>query len=284
MDRLFRGANRRAATEERMPTDPAAAAGRDPYHLASLHRGLEVVDCFASQGSWSLAELAQHLRQNKATLFRVLHTLEQFGYVAKDAATGRYGPGLRLHTLGAAAVQHQALRWQALPPLQDLAEATGETVHVGILHDGVVVTVQVVEGTHAVRMHSSVGKRSPAHASALGKVLLAHLPDAEVEALLARHGMQRFTPNTITTPAALREALHRVRQDGYAPDEEEIEAGLRCLAAPITDHAGRSSAALAISAPASRMTPAAVAALLPQVKATAARISRMLGSPSIAAA
>ncbi len=267
-----------------MSTAPAAPGGKDPYLLASLHRGLEVIDCFAMRGSWSLAELTQHLQQNKATLFRVLHTLEQFGYLAKDAATGRYVPGLRLHTLGSAAVQHETLRWQSLPPLQDLAQATGETVHVGILHDGVVVTVQVVEGTHAVRMHSIVGKRSPAHASALGKVLLAHLPDAEVEAVLARHGMERYTENTITTPAALREALHRVRQEGYAPDEEEIEIGLRCLAAPITDQTGRPTAALAISAPASRMTQDAVAALLPQVKATAARISRMLGSPSVAAA
>lgn len=262
----------------------AAPSRRDPYHLASLHRGLEALDCFATRGSWSLAELAQHLGQNKATLFRVLHTLEAFGYLAKDAATGRYGPGMRLNALGAAATRHESLRWQALPPLQDLAQATGETVHVGILHDGVVVTVQVVEGTHAVRMHSTIGKRGPAHASALGKVLLAHLPDAEVEAILARHGMPRFTPNTIVTPAALREALHRIRQDGYAPDEEEIEPGLRCLAAPIADRFGRPSAALAISAPASRMTPEAVAALLPQVKATAARIARMLGSPSVAAA
>jgi DNA-binding IclR family transcriptional regulator len=267
-----------------MPTGSALQGGKDPYLLASLHRGLEVIDCFAARSSWSLAELAAHLGQNKATLFRVLHTLEGFGYLAKDGATGRYVPGLRLHTLGAAAMQHETLRWQALPPLQDLARATGETVHVGILHDGVVVTVQVVEGTHAVRMHSSVGKRSPAHASALGKVLLAHLPDAEVEAIVSRHGMPRFTPNTITTPAALREALHRVRQQGYAPDEEEIEVGLRCLAAPITDQAGRPTAALAISAPASRMTPEAVAALLPGVKAAAAKISRMLGSPSVAAA
>lgn len=267
-----------------MPTGPAAPGGKDPYRLASLHRGLEVIDCFAARGSWSLSELAQHLEQSKATLFRVLHTLERFGYLTKDGATGRYVPGLRLHTLGAAAVQHETLRWQALPPLQDLAQASGETVHVGILHDGVVVTVQVVEGTHAVRMHSSVGKRGPAHASALGKVLLAHLPDAEVEALLARHGMRRFTDNTITTPAALREALLRARQEGYAPDEEEIEPGLRCLAAPITDGAGRPFAALAISAPASRMAPETRAALLPQVKNAAARISRMLGGPSAAAA
>lgn len=263
---------------------PAPAAAKDPYLLASLHRGLEVLDCFGVRNSWSLAELAQHLRQNKATVFRVLHTLAQFGYLAKDAATGRYVLGLRLHALGAAAVRHEQLRWQALPPLQDLAESTGETVHVGILHEGIVVTVQIVEGTHAVRMHSSVGKRSPAHASALGKVLMAYLPDAEVDAVIAAHGLPRFTAKTLTTAAALREALHRVRLEGYALDQEEIEPGLRCLAAPITDHAGRPTAALAISAPASRMDPTRVAALIPQVKATALRISRMLGSPSMAAA
>lgn len=257
---------------------------KDPYLLASLHRGLEVIDCFATQDSWGLAELAAHLGQNKPTIFRVLHTLELFGYLTKDAATGRYVLGLRFHALGAAAVRHEQLRWQALPPLQDLAESTGETVHVGILHEGVVVTVQIVDGTHAVRMHSSVGKRSPAHASALGKVLLAHLPDAEVEALAARHGLARFTEHTLTTMEALREALHRVRQEGYARDMEEVEIGLRCISAPITDHSGRPTAALAISAPASRMDPARVAELIPQVKATALRISRMLGSPSMAAA
>ncbi|WP_207538770.1 IclR family transcriptional regulator [Sabulicella rubraurantiaca] len=258
--------------------------GKDPYLLASLHRGLEVIDCFARRQSWSLAELSSALGQNKATVFRVLHTLEQFGYLTKDPATGHYSLGLRFHALGAAAVRHEQLRWQALPPLQDLAEATGETVHVGILHDGVAVTVQIVEGTHAVRMHSVVGKRSPAHASALGKVLLAFLPDAEVEAAIAAHGLKRFTAATLTTPGALREALHRIRQDGFAQDEEEQEVGLRCIAVPITDHTGRPTAALAISAPASRMDGARVAALVPQVKASASRISRMLGSPTMAAA
>lgn len=265
-------------------TQPAQDGAKDPYLLASLHRGLEVLDCFATQHSWSLADLAAHLGQSKATVFRVLHTLEQFGYLAKDPATGRHVPGLRLHALGSAAVRHEQLRWQALPPLQDLAESTGETVHVGILHDGSVVTVQIVDGTHAVRMHSSVGKRSPVHASALGKVLMAYLPDAEVDSVIAAQGMPRFTERTLVTSEALREALHRVRLRGYARDEEEIEEGLSCLAAPITDHAGRPTAALAISAPASRMDPERVAALVPQVKATALRISRMLGSPSTAAA
>lgn len=256
---------------------------KDPYHLASLHRGLEVIGCFARRPSWSLAELATELGQNKATLFRVLHTLEAAGFLAKDA-NGRHVPGLALHALGNAAVRQEQLRWQSLPPIQALAEETGETVHVGILHEGEVVTVQVVEGTHAVRMHSRVGKRSPAHASALGKLLMAYLPDAEVEAIIARHGLPRFTSATITTPEALREALHQIRQQGWAPDAEEIEPGLRCLAAPITDQTGRPSAALGISAPASRMDAARCAAVLPRVKAAALQVSRMLGSPSSAAA
>jgi IclR family acetate operon transcriptional repressor len=267
-----------------MEEDSAPRGGRDPYLLASLHRGLEVLDCFAEREAWSLSDLAAHLGQSKATVFRVLHTLEQFGYLAKDPATGRYALGLRLHALGSSAMRHEQLRWQALPPLQDLAHSTGETVHVGILHDGVVVTVQIVEGTHAVRMHSAVGKRSPAHASALGKVLLAYLPDAEVDAIVRERGLDRYTANTITDARALREALHRVRLDGFARDEEEIEIGLRCLAAPITDSTGRPTAALAISAPASRLDAAHAEALLPRVKSAAARISRMIGSPSAAAA
>jgi IclR family acetate operon transcriptional repressor len=113
---------------------------------------------------------------------------------------------------------------------------------------------------------------------------MAYLPDAEVDAIVAQHGLPRFTANTITEAGALREALHRVRLDGYAQDAEEIEIGLRCLSAPITDRSGRPTAAVAISAPASRMDPERIAALIPRVKASAARISRMLGSPSSAAA
>jgi IclR family acetate operon transcriptional repressor len=130
-------------------------------------------------------------------------------------------------------------------------------------------------------MHAYVGKRTPAHASALGKVLLAHQPDAELDTMLASKGLPRFTPHTLTTPEALRAALHQIRAQGYALDDEEMEIGLRCLGAPITDHTGRPCACVAVSAPAARMDPARIAELIPQVKATALRISRMLGSPAM---
>jgi IclR family acetate operon transcriptional repressor len=252
----------------------------DPYRLGSLRKGLELMDCFARKETWSLAELAVELGQTKPTVFRILHTIEEFGYLHKDLVTGRYSLAMRFHTLGSAAVRHEQLRWQALPPLQDLARETGETVHVGILYDGEAICVQAVDGTRLVRMHAFVGKRTPAHASALGKVLLAHVPDAELDAFVSR-GLARFTPRTITDPTALRAALHQVRAQGWALDDEEMEIGLRCLGAPITDHSGRPCACVAVSAPAARMDPERIALLTPQVKTIAARISRMLGSPSM---
>ena len=253
---------------------------RDPYMLGSLRKGLEVLDCFARRETWSLAELAVELGQTKPTVFRILHTIEAFGYLQKDKLTGRYSLAMRFHTLGSSAVRHEQLRWQALPPLQDLARETGETVHVGILYDGEAICVQAVDGTRLVRMHAFVGKRTPAHASALGKVLLAHVPDAEFDAFVSL-GLTRFTPHTLTEPASLREALHHIRTNGWALDDEEMEVGLRCLGAPITDHSGRPCACVAVSAPAARMDPSRIATLIPLVKATAARISRMLGSPSM---
>lgn len=256
----------------------------NPYLLGSLRKGLEVIDCFTRQESWTLAELAAVLDVSKPSIFRILHTLEEFGFLTKDPATARYALGLRFHTLGSAAVRHEHLRWQALPPLQDLARATGETVHVGILYDAEAICVQAVEGTHLVRMHAFVGKRTPAHASALGKVLLAHLPSDERDAFLAGRPLAAFTPRTITDPARLRSTLARIRRDGWALDDEELETGLRCLGAPITDHTGRATACVAVAAPAARMTPERVAELIPQVRQVAGRISAMLGSPGQRAA
>ena len=239
---------------------------RGPYFLGSLSKGLEVIDCFARQSSWSLAELANTLQQSKPTIFRILHTLEEFGYVQKDTQTTRYSLGLRFHTLGSAAVHHEHLRWQALPPLQDLAIETGETVHVAILYDGGAICVQAVDGTHLVRTQSLLGKRSPAHASAMGKILLAHLPEHDVEAMFATQPLARFTANTITDLTTLVQSLRQARKDGWIVDNEEMELGVRCLAAPIRDARDRVCAALALSAPASRMDPARIARLVPGIK------------------
>lgn len=254
-------------------------APRDPYMLGSLRKGLEVLDCFARQESWSLAELCAELGQSKPTVFRILHTLEESGYLVKDVATVRYAPGLRLHSLGGAAMRQKQLCWQSMAPLQDLARETGETVHVGILHEAEAVCVQAVEGTRLVRMHALVGKRTPAHASALGKVLLAHRSEAELRRLFEGRALSCFTPHTITSLPALLAVLRQVRAQGYALDEEEMELGLRCLGAPIFGHGGFACASLAVSAPAARMDPLRLKELIPLLRTTAKRISSVLGAP-----
>ena len=254
---------------------------RDPYLIGSLRKGLEVIDCFAERESWSLTELSGHLGLNKATAFRILHTLQGSGYLTKDEESGRYRLGMRFYSLGKTAVRHEQLKWQALPPLMTLAETTGETVYVGILYEGDAVCVQIVDGTELVRMHSFVGKRSPAHASALGKVLLAYMPDTEVDEYVATYGLHGLTDNTITDAAWFREELRTIREQGYALDNEEMAMGLRCIGVPVTDHSGRPFAKVSLSAPTDRMTGDRVAALVPQVKDAALDISRMLGSPRL---
>lgn len=248
--------------------------------LGSLRKGLEVIDCFARQETWSLAELAGTLQQSKPTIFRILHTLDSAGYVEKNQRTGRYALGPRFRTLGSTATRHEQLRWQSLAPLQDLATATGETAHVAVLYGSEAVCVQVAEGTRLVRMRASVGKRTPAHASALGKVLLAALPDEQVAAIVGRRALPRFTARTIGDPARLEAELTLVRARGFALDDEEMEDGLRCLGVPVIDEAGRVVAALALSAPAARIGDAQIAHLLPTLRAAAARIARMLTPPS----
>jgi IclR family acetate operon transcriptional repressor len=263
-------------------TNPAKTSHpRRDYTIATVRACLDVLDRFGRQESWSLNALTQEVGQAKSRVFRILRTLEDSGYVVRDEASAHYRLGPRLYTLGAASVQHEQLRWKALPPLQMLAEATGETAHIGILFGRDVVTVQLVEGRHAVRMHAYVGKRSPAHSSSLGKVLLAYFPEPEIDEFVHGAGLEAMTPNTLVDPAALKRHLLEVRNQGYAIDHEERELGLRCVAAPITGHSGAVVAAVSVSAPTIRMGPQDALGVVPIVKDCARTISRMIGSPSL---
>ena len=247
----------------------------DPYLLESLRKGLAAIDAFSRRGSWSLAELTVELGQTKPTVFRILHTLEEASFVRRQA-DGRYVPGPRMEQLGAATARQETLRWQALAPLQDLAAATGETAHVSLLHEGESVCVQAAEGPRMLRMRALVGRRSPAHASALGKALLAQVTPREVDAIVTARGLSKLTPRTIVSRRALHAALAEVRVRGFAFDDEEMESGLRCVAAPIP--LTGMVAAVAVSAPADRLAPGRVAGVAAEVRAAAVRIAELLGS------
>jgi IclR family acetate operon transcriptional repressor len=273
-----RAASRRS-TPSRSPKVPKA---RKTYTIAALRASMDVLDKFGQRELWSLDELTEEVGQVKSRVFRILKTFEESGYVVRDERTGAYRLGSRLLALGAASARYEQLRWRALPPLQMLAESTGESAHIGILFGQEAVTVQLVEGRHSVRMHGYVGKRSPSHANALGKVLLAYFPEPEIEEFVHSANLVAVTPNTIVDPESLKLHLREVRASGYAIDNEECELGMRCVAAPITDHTGLVVAAVSISAPTTRLGPDKAVALVPSIKECARMVSRMLGSPSLA--
>ena len=254
------------------------------YTIGAVAKATAILDCFGRRQEWSLTELSEALRMHKSTLFRLVSTLAASGYLERNEATGLYRLGPKFATLESVLARQEPIHWVSLAPLQDLAAACGETAHVAVLYEGWAVTVQVVEGPAAVRMRSCVGKRRPAHCSALGKVLLAHRDEGEVEAYIRQPGLVARTPHTITNAREFRRHLRQVRAQGYAVDNEELEEGLRCVAAPIALPGGPVAAAVSISGPAWRLTPERVPQTVPLVQQAARRIAEGLtafgwGSP-----
>jgi len=243
------------------------------YVIAAVAKALSILDCFARRQEWSLNELCEELRLHKSTVFRLVSTLAASGYLERNEVTGQYRLGSKFATLENVIAGQEPICWFSLGPLQELASRCGETAHVAVLYERWAVTVQVVESSAAVRMRSWVGKRTHAHCSALGKVLLAFRGDDEAEAFVRTYGLPARTARTITDPQVFLQHLREIRERGYAVDNEEVEEGLRCVAAPITLPGGLVVAAVSVSGPAWRLTPARDPELVPWVQQAASRIA-----------
>jgi DNA-binding IclR family transcriptional regulator len=246
------------------------------YTVTAVARALSILDLVARRQECSLNEVCTQLGMHKSTAFRMATTLTSLGYLERNAATGLYRLGLKLTSLDAAIAGKEAIHWYSLGPLQDLVHQCGETAHAGVLYGGWAVTVQVVEGPAAVRMRSWVGKRTHAHCSALGKVLLAHRSETEVRDFVRRYGLRARTPHSITDPRSLKRHLHEIRKQGYAVDNEEVEDGLRCVAVPVSLSNGHVVASVSVSGPASRLTPARDQDMVFLLREAASKISAAL--------
>ena len=229
----------------------------------------------------SIRDLSAGLRLPKGTTHRLLSSLNYFGYVRQDSRTKKYLLGFKLVELGHLLLSQIDLRREAEPFLKGLAERTRETVHMVFLDRNEIVYIDKVESDHnasGLRMASRVGLRNPAHSCAVGKVLLAHLPEEDVDRIIKEKGLSRRTENTIVDPMELKVHLKQVRRQGYAIDDEENEKGIRCVAAPIYSEAGKAVAAISISGPAVRVTRRLVQEFLRgEVMKTALEISQKLG-------
>ncbi len=249
-----------------------------PYKVQVLDRALAALAILAKSSSdCSLAELCPALKLHKSTVHRLMMVLEQHRLVVKNPDTGRYRLGLRLYELGSRAIDGLDLRGRARPYLDRLQDEFGETVFFCILDEGQVFYVEKVESQRSVRTACTVGSRAPAYCTAVGKAMLAELPDAEVSKIVRRWGLKAVTANTITTANALKAELKAVRARGFAIDDEEKEEGLRCVGAAVRSHSGKLAAAMSISGPAFRMTKERVPEIGRAVMRAANELSAELG-------
>ncbi len=246
--------------------------------IQSLQRGLGILETVARRDAgMGLGEVSREAGLHPSTTSHLLRTLVALGYLVQDEATRRYRVGPRVLQVAAATLGEGHLSETAGPLLAEMARATGETSHLAVFERGEVVVVNKIDGTGPVRLLERVGYPRPAHCTAIGKVLLAHLPPHDLAAYLAQTRLEAMTPKTITSPARLEAELERVRTRGHAVDDEEFARGIRCVAAPVRNFTGRVVAAVGVSGPIWRLSLARVARLTEVVRGSARRLSEQLG-------
>jgi len=249
--------------------------------VQSLARGLAVIEAFsAERPEMSLSEVAEATGIPRAAARRFLHTLVQLGYAVTDGRAFRLTP--RVLGLGYAYLSSQPLPERITPVLQELSDEVGESASASVLDGADVVYVARVQTRRIMHIAIGVGTRFPAAATSMGRVLLAGLEPGEAAALLDAHPVPALTPRTLTDPARVLRELQRVREAGWCLVDQELEDGLRSVAVPVHDAAGRVACALNVSLPVTgRDADAATAAerVLPALRAAAERAQAALTIP-----
>jgi len=261
-----------------VPHSKTKRNSKSPYQIQVLDRALALLDALSHRGpDLALGEISQSLKLHKSTAHRLIMVLERHRLLERNSRTGRYRLGLKLFELGTKAASHLDLREQARPFLERVVLETGETVHLCIYDDGEVVYVDKVEPARSVRLASSVGRRNPAYCTAVGKAIMAFLPEAQVEDAVQKHGLQPLTSKTVSTLAELKAELERIRERGYSLDDEENEEGVSCVGAVVRGFEGEAVAAISVSGPTFRLGKEKVAVVAQSVIAAAKGLSKELG-------
>jgi DNA-binding IclR family transcriptional regulator len=245
--------------------------------LSSVKNALKVLETFsADRPELSLTEISKLLESHKSSTFRILMTLASEGFVEKNPSNNKYRLGLRILELANRVMGRDDLRDVAGPELENLARKTGEIIHLSILDRNEIVYLEKKGEGQFLTVATKIGGRSPAHASAMGKVLLSGLSGQELSGVLAPGPLARFTPNTITEMPVLISELEKVRNQGFAIDDEEAFPGIRCVAAPIRGRGGRIVAAISATVPRQRMAHQRMNEIRKEMTETARMISERI--------
>lgn len=245
--------------------------------IASAAGTLQVLEVLSvSDKALALGDVASAIGRPKGTVHRMLATLVNTGFVARDSDTGRYRPTLKLWRLGASAVRDLELTKVAVPTLERLMTDAGETVHLAVLDPtGGIVYISKVESPQSIHVQTRLGQLNPSWCTATGRVLLAFHPEV-ADRVLAGKLAQR-TPKTVTDPRRIRAALAEIREKGYSVTRAENHPEMGGIAAPVRDHTGNVVAACGLGVPAFRMDRPLVERSIPLVLRASGDISRQLG-------
>ena len=250
------------------------ASGSGP--VQSVDRAVAILEILARDGEAGVTEVARELDVHKSTASRLLAALDRRELVTQDTARGKFRLGVGIVRLAGAASQKLDVVQESRPVCRALAQEVGETVNLAILSGRDALYLDQVAGPAALSPHNWAGQRIPLHATSDGKVLLAYLPEAELNACLAPP-LARFTEHTITAVAEFRRLLAEVRRRGFATAVEELEAGLTAIAAPVRNAEGNVIASISASGPSFRIPADRIPALAAAVRRAAAEVSRRLG-------
>ena len=250
----------------------------DIPRIQAVDRAIDVLEALARGGATSLSALAVEMDQSPATLYRILTTFRLRGLVENNDATQEWMIGASAFRIGAVYLRRSTVASRAMPAMRDLMAATGETANLGVEAEGQVMFIAQVETHESIRAFFPPGTQGPLHASGIGKALLASYAEARLQKLLENAVLTHYTPQTLTSPTALRADLAATQARGYAIDDNEKTPGMRCIAAPIFNHLGEAVAGISVSGPSNRLTADKVAQVGALVTSAANSISRALGA------
>jgi IclR family transcriptional regulator, KDG regulon repressor len=268
---------RRPAVASRVRPAQDASADRGGG-IQSIQRACSLLAQIArSRDGIGLAELSRRVGLHPSTTFHIAKTLVNLGYLRQIETSRCYCIGRELFTLAAAAIDEVRLVNIAGSVLADLSQVTGETTYFGVTSGEQLVIIAKHEGAGAIRINDSLGNIRPKHCTALGKIILAAMPQDKFEAFLSREDLASYTPKTITSRERLRKEIGEVRKSWVAFDEGEFNAELHCVAVPVLDFTGRVIGSLGVSGPAWRLSVQALQRQIASARRAAERLSAELG-------
>ena len=246
--------------------------------IRSIDRTLQVLELFSlEKPEWGVTEISKALSIYKSNVHNVLTTLAERGFVIKDSKTDKYKLGIKFFELGSIVIKNMDLRKIAHPYMEKLLKEFNETVHLGILVEGEILSIEQEESGQSLSPRIFIGKRAPLYCTGIGKAIMAYLPKDKFAFTIKEIGLTRYTEGTISNEEELEKELEKIREQGYAVDNMEHEEGVRCVAGPIRDYTGKVSASLSVSGPAFRINENNVPNIAKKVKEYCDYISKEMG-------